>query len=64
MGFADVRIVFRVMKSYRIRVWIIIVLQISIPSVMLAVRWHDPSGNQMPFGWQMHTSCWGADQCP
>lgn len=33
---------------------------ILVPLVLLIVRWEDPSRGQLPFGWQMHTSCWGA----
>ena len=35
-----------------------------VPTVLLLVRWDDPSRGQIPFGWQMHSSCWGAVDDP
>jgi hypothetical protein len=43
---------------------VLIVLQILIPAVMLGLRIADPSRGQLPFGWQMHTLCWGAEDRP
>jgi hypothetical protein len=37
----------------------LLALQIVIPAVMLVARIDDPTRGQMPFGWQMHTACWG-----
>jgi len=42
----------------RLRVKVLIALQLLIPALLLGVRWADPSAGQQPFGWQMHTSCW------
>ena len=39
----------------------LVLLQIVVPAVMLGLRIGDPSLGQLPFGWQMHTSCWGAE---
>lgn len=44
----------------RRRVWVLIALQVLIPTVLLVVRIADPSAGQLPFGWQMHTGLWGA----
>lgn len=38
---------------------VVIAVQILIPTVMLVLRIDDPARHQLPFGWQMHTSCWG-----
>ena len=40
---------------------VLIVLQVALPSTLLVVRHLDPSIGQLPFGWQMHTTCWGSD---
>jgi hypothetical protein len=40
---------------------ILIVLQLATPAVLLVARHIDPSLGQLPFGWQMHTTCWGSD---
>jgi hypothetical protein len=48
----------------RRRVWVLISLQVLVPSVLLALRWSDPSLGPLPFGWQMHTNCWGAEADP
>lgn len=40
---------------------LLIVAQLAIPAVMLGVRHLDPTRGQIPFGWQMHTNCWGSD---
>ncbi|MFA9431676.1 hypothetical protein [Egicoccus sp. AB-alg2] len=45
----------------RRRVGVLIVLQILLPLAMLGLRWSDPTLDQLPFGWQMHTGCWGAE---
>jgi len=51
--------------SYRLRVRLMVALLVLVPAVMLGIRIADPSLGQLPFGWQMHTSCWGADKgCP
>jgi hypothetical protein len=43
----------------------LIVLQVLVPASLLAVRIADPSLGQLPFGWQMHTSCWEREPpCP
>ena len=47
--------------SVRPIVVVLIVAQILIPAVLLGVRHLDPSRGQLPFGWQMHTTCWGTD---
>jgi hypothetical protein len=39
----------------------ILVLIVLIPTVMLVLRIQEPSRNQAPFGWQMHTTCWGIE---
>jgi hypothetical protein len=52
------------MTRYRARIWIVAVVMILLPTAMLVVRWNEPGLGQMPFGWQMHTVCWGAEQCP
>jgi hypothetical protein len=44
-------------------VWLLVTLQILIPLTMLIARWQDPSIGVQPFGWQVHTNCWGTDQC-
>ena len=46
----------------RRRVWILIALQVLIPLVLMGVRIADPSLSQLPFGWQMHTDCWGLEE--
>ena len=46
----------------RRRVWILIALQVLIPAILLGVRIAEPSVGQLPYGWQMHTRCWGADE--
>lgn len=51
--------------SRRYLVVALIALQVFIPTILLIVRWMDPSLGQLPFGWQMHTSCWGQEHgCP
>jgi len=40
---------------------VILVLLVLLPAVLLAARWQDPTRGQLPFGWQMHTTCWGAE---
>lgn len=40
-------------------VWTLVVVQVLIPAVLLGVRIADPAAGQLPFGWQMHTACWG-----
>jgi hypothetical protein len=47
--------------SVRPIVILIIVAQVLIPTVLLAARHLDPTRGQLPFGWQMHTTCWGSD---
>ena len=47
--------------SARPIVVVLIAAQILIPAVLLGVRHLDPSRGQLPFGWQMHTTCWGSD---
>lgn len=49
------------MCTIRRIVVVLIVVQILLPALMLAVRVSDPSVGQVPFGWQMHTSCWERD---
>lgn len=44
-------------------VWILVALQILIPLMLLVARWQDPSIGVQPFGWQVHTNCWGSDEC-
>ena len=44
-------------------VWLLIIVQIVIPMVLLIARWQDPSIGVQPFGWQVHTNCWGSDEC-
>lgn len=51
-------------RPYRAWVWAVVVLQVLVPAIMLVARWQDPSVGQVPFGWQMHTNCWGAETCP
>jgi hypothetical protein len=46
----------------RLRVKVLIAVQILIPAVLLGVRWADPSSGQQSFGWQMHTQCWGREE--
>jgi hypothetical protein len=46
----------------RRRVYVLIALQVMVPLVLLGLRWNDPGLNQLPFGWQMHTDCWGAEE--
>lgn len=48
-----------VVKATRRRTLVVAVAIVLIPTVLLVVRWEDPSRGQIPFGWQMHTSCWG-----
>lgn len=43
------------------RLRMLIVLMFVIPTLMLVLRWTDPSLGQLPFGWQMHTQCWGQE---
>ena len=53
------------MRQYRPLVLLLILAQVLIPAVLLGIRIADPSLGQLPFGWQMHTSCWGqSDPCP
>lgn len=40
---------------------VVIALQVLIPAVLLGVRVADPDRGQLPFGWQMHTTCWQSD---
>ena len=47
--------------SLRPIVILIIAAQILIPAVLLTARHLDPGRGQLPFGWQMHTTCWGSD---
>ena len=47
--------------SLRPIVIVLIAAQILIPTVLLTVRHLDPGRGQLPFGWQMHTTCWGSD---
>lgn len=42
-------------------VLVLMALMIIIPLTMLAIRVDDPRRGQIPFGWQMHTTCWGSD---
>lgn len=48
----------------RWRVVVLVVIQVAIPSALLAARWADPTIGQQRGGWQMHTACWGrAEPC-
>jgi len=47
--------------SLRPVVIVLIAAQILIPAVLLGVRHLDPTKGQLPFSWQMHTTCWGSD---
>lgn len=47
----------------RRRVYVLIAVQVLLPAIMLAIRWMDPSVGKLPFGWQVHTSCWGVPTC-
>jgi hypothetical protein len=40
---------------------LLVVAQIAVPAVLLVARHLDPDRGQLPFGWQMHTTCWGSD---
>lgn len=48
--------------GWRLRVKVLIAVQLLVPAILLGVRWADPSAGQQPFGWQMHTSCWGSEE--
>lgn len=39
----------------------LIAAQVLVPTVALGLRVQDPARGQVPFGWQMHTTCWGSD---
>lgn len=41
------------------RIRLLLLAIVLVPTVLLALRWEDPSRGQIPFGWHMHTSCWG-----
>lgn len=40
---------------------LIILLLVVVPTMMMLLRIDDPSRGQAPFGWQMHTTCWGVE---
>jgi hypothetical protein len=44
----------------RRRIVVLAVAQVVLPLLLLGLRWTDPGLDQLRFGWQMHTSCWGA----
>lgn len=48
----------------RRRTWVVALAIVLVPAALLVARWDDPSRGQIPFGWQMHTSCWGATDDP
>ena len=48
----------RALRRVRPIVSLLIIAQFVIPAVLLAVRWQEPTRGQLPFGWQMHTTCW------
>ncbi len=54
-----------VIGTLRPIVAILIALMVLTPALMLALRIADPTRGQAPFGWQMHTTCWGTedDRC-
>lgn len=41
------------------RTQILVLAIVLVPTALLLLRWEDPGRGQIPFGWQMHTSCWG-----
>ena len=53
----DARAVVAAMRRRTLVVALAIVL---VPAVLLVLRWESPSRGPIPFGWQMHTSCWDA----
>lgn len=48
-----------VVASTRRRSLVVALAIVLVPTLLLILRWEDPSRGQIPFGWQMHTSCWG-----
>ena len=46
----------------RRRVYVLIAAQVLVPLLLLGVRATEPSMGQLNMGWQMHTSCWGAER--
>lgn len=48
-----------VVAAMRRRTLVVALAIVLVPMVLLGVRWAAPSLGQIPFGWQMHTSCWG-----
>lgn len=49
-----------VIATTRRRTWLVAIAIVIVPALLLILRWEDPSRGQIPFGWQMHTSCWGS----
>lgn len=48
-----------VVATTRRRTLVVALAIVLVPTLLLILRWSDPSRGQIPFGWQMHTSCWG-----
>ena len=48
-----------VVAATRRRTLVVALAVVLVPTLLLIVRWENPSRGQIPFGWQMHTSCWG-----
>ena len=51
----------RRVSALRAVVRLLVVLQVAVPAVLFLARVDEPSRGQLPFGWQMHSSCWGAE---